>query len=348
MSGLADTLIVALVAGLASLGLCRAIMFLGVVDAPDGQRKLQAAPVPTSGGLGVATAALIAILIVAGFVDWRMSADVAGVLGGALAAGLIGLWDDRVDLPPMLKLVAILAIALGVALMGARPDEIAPWPGIAWRWPAPILVAGAVLWLLVTINAVNFMDGANGLAMGMALVSALGVAACGAIAGAWDIALAAGALAGGLAGFLVWNWPGRLYAGDTGALFVGAVLGGLSLSLVARRPDWLFVPPLLLLPFLSDVLLTLAWRARHGKSLFAAHRDHAYQIAIKAGLKHWQVSGIHLVWAVNAMLVGVVSAIAGGRVPLLAFLAVLGASMWVHLRVRRSGERAGLVSKEAA
>ena len=69
-----------------------------------------------------------------------------------------------------------------------------------------------------------------------------------------------------------------------GALFVGAALAGLGLELVRQRPDLLLVPPILLLPFLSDVLLTIAWRARHGKKLFVAHRDHSYQIALKAGL----------------------------------------------------------------
>jgi UDP-N-acetylmuramyl pentapeptide phosphotransferase/UDP-N-acetylglucosamine-1-phosphate transferase len=123
------------------------------------------------------------------------------------------------------------------------------------------------------------MDGANGLAMGMALIAALGLSVCAAFIGAWTLALLAMAVAGGLAGFLVWNISGKLFVGDAGAYFAGAILGGLSLEFVRLRPDLLFVPPMLLLPFLSDVLMTLAWRSMHGKKLFAAHRDHTYQIA---------------------------------------------------------------------
>lgn len=335
-------------AGILSLILCRAVMALGVVDAPDGARKTQKIAVPTSGGLGFAIATLATTLVVSGFVDWRMSEPVAATALGAFAACALGLADDRMDLPARLKLVAMLAIALAMVAAGVRADALTPWPLVAIPLPLVMAAAGSILWLVVVVNAVNFMDGANGLSMGMALVSALGVTACGAVDGAWDVALLAGALSGALAGFLVWNWPGKLFAGDAGALFTGAALGGLCLVLVSRRPDWLFIPPMLLMPFLVDVLLTLAWRAKHGKKLFAAHRDHVYQIAIKAGLKHWQVSAIHIVWSMNAMLIGVIAAIAGGRVPLVAFIAVLGASVWVQLRVRKSGVKAGLVGREVA
>jgi UDP-N-acetylmuramyl pentapeptide phosphotransferase/UDP-N-acetylglucosamine-1-phosphate transferase len=193
------------------------------------------------------------------------------------------------------------------------------------------------------INAVNFMDGANGLSMGMAAIAAGGLSVCCAFTGAWDLALIGAALAGGLAGFLVWNAPGRLFAGDAGALFTGAVLAAISLALVRLRPDWLFVPPTLMLPWLTDVLLTVVWRAWRRKPLFSAHRDHVYQIAMKAGLKHWQVSLIHAASAFNAAIFAVVGAVGGGYAPLVVFLVLLAISVWVHIRVRRSGEKAGLV-----
>jgi len=118
---------------------------------------------------------------------------------------------------------------------------------------------------------------------------------------------------------------------------------GTGLELVRLRPDLLFVPAILLLPFLSDVLLTLAWRTRLGKKLFAAHLDHTYQIALKAGLKHSQVSGVHAVWAMNAAVVAVGATIVGGYAPVIAFVALLAISSWVHWRVRRAGVANGLV-----
>lgn len=105
---------------------------------------------------------------------------------------------------------------------------------------------------------------------------------------------------------------------------------------------------MLLLPFLSDVLMTLAWRSMHGKKLFVAHRDHTYQIAMKAGLRHWQVALVHAFWALNAAVVGVASTILGGHMPAIAFGALLLVSIWIHWRVRRSGVAAGLVGADIA
>jgi UDP-N-acetylmuramyl pentapeptide phosphotransferase/UDP-N-acetylglucosamine-1-phosphate transferase len=323
--------------------LCRLVMMLPVVDAPTEARKVQKTPVPTLGGLGVAVGASIAVLAILSLTSWNLTDAILVTFAGGVAALALGLADDTMRVPATARLILMLAIALAMTAMGVRADAFEPWPGIAIGLPVALAVIGSVLWLIVIINAVNFMDGANGVSMGMAAIAAAGLAASASFIGAWHIALLAAALSGALAGFLVWNLPGKLFVGDTGALFTGAVLGGLCLELVRLRPDLLFVPPILLMPFLSDVLLTLIWRTKHRKKLTEAHRDHVYQIAIKAGLNHWQVAGIHAVWAFNAAAVGVIAAIVGGQVPLLAFLVLLGLSTWVHIWVRRIGVRAGFV-----
>jgi UDP-N-acetylmuramyl pentapeptide phosphotransferase/UDP-N-acetylglucosamine-1-phosphate transferase len=327
--------------------LCGLVIRLGVKDAPTEARKTQKQPVPTSGGLGVALASLAAVLIATEVWPAELSPGGVWAVGaGAAAALLVGFVDDARPLPALPKLLLMLAITGGMVLAGARADVLAPWDGVRIDLPLALAAAGSIAWLLVVINAVNFMDGANGLSMGMGLIAAVALGGCGVLCGRGDIALAAFALAGGLAGFLAWNLGGRLFAGDAGALSVGAGLGGLSLALVHERPDWLFVPPLVLLPYLADVLLTLAWRWRRGRKLFEAHRDHVYQIALKAGLSHLQVSGIHAVWGVNAAVMGVASATVGGNVPILAFIALLVASGWAHIRIRKSGVRAGLVGAD--
>src|SRR5579871_3506552 len=172
-------------------------------------------------------------------------------------------------------------MCLALVAFGVRVDVLEFWPGVELTLPTLMGAAGSIFWLLVVINAVNFMDGANGLSMGMASIASLGLMVCCALAGEGTLAIASAGLAGALAGFLLWNVPGKLFAGDAGALFVGAMLGAISLALAASRPDWLFVPPILLMPWLTDVILTVVWRARHKKPLFSAHRDHAYQIAMK-------------------------------------------------------------------
>ena len=336
------------IAAIAAVIICRAVMAMKIMDAPTEARKTQKQPTPSAGGLGAAIAAAIAVFAGSQVSGWSLDATVLLTSAGGLACLALGLADDVFHVPALPKLLILVAITLAMTIAGIRADVLEPWPGVALTLPVALGVAGSTAWLVVLINAVNFMDGANGLSMGMAAIAAAGLAALAALVGAWDIALLAAALAGALGGFLVWNVSGKLFAGDAGALFAGALIGGLCLDLVRLRPDLLFVPPILAMPFLSDVLLTLAWRARHGKKLFEAHRDHAYQIAIKAGLKHWQVAAIHAVWAVNAAAIAVIAGVVGGQVPLLAFVVLLLVSAWLHIWVRRVGVKAGLVGAEIA
>ena len=330
------------VAALLAVAACRIVIMLGLLDQPTEARKsdVHKIAVPTSGGLGFGLAAIFAIQWLTG---WHADRAVEAIEAGSVAGLLVGFYDDRFHLPALSKMALLLAICIGLVVFDIRVDVLQLRPGVALLLTAIGGGLGSVLWLFVLINAVNFMDGANGLSMGMAAIAAAGLAVCCAIAGASDLALIAAAVSGGLAGFLMWNLQGALFAGDAGALFAGTALGAISLALVRLRPDWLFVPPTLMLPWLTDVLLTLAWRAWRRKALLSAHRDHVYQIAMKAGLKHWQVSLIHAVWALNATIFAIIGAVGGGYAPLAVFLVLLAISVWVHVKVRRSGERAGLV-----
>ncbi len=334
-----------LLAAVPAIAACRVVMALRVLDAPTEARKTQTAPVPTAGGAGFGLAAIFAVQWLS---DWRPDYDVLAIETGGIAALMIGFYDDRFHLSAIVKLVLLMAVCIGLTVFGIRADVIEPWPGASLDLGMLSGAVGSLLWLFVLANAVNFMDGANGLSMGMAAIAAVGLCICSAVAGEFGLALVSAALSGALAGFLVWNIPGRLFAGDAGALFVGATLGAISLALVNVRPDWVFIPAIVMLPWLTDVLLTLIWRTRRRKPLFSAHRDHTYQIALKAGMKHWQVSLIHAVWALNAATVAVVAAMVGGYMPVIAFLVLLAISIWIHERVRREGERAGLVGADIA
>lgn len=335
----------AVAAGLAIV-LCRAVIALRIMDAPTEARKTQRTPVPSAGGLGVALSLFVCLTVVSVFAASPLDPAGIAVSAGAVACLALGFADDVLRIDARWRLVLMALIAVGMTLTGVRADVFEPWPGAALPLPLILAVAGSALWLVVLINAVNFMDGANGLAMGIAAVAAVGLAAASWLVDIGSVAVMAAALAGALAGFLVWNVQGRLFVGDTGALFAGAVLGGLSLEFVRQRPDLLFVPPILLMPYLSDVLLTLVWRARNGKKLFQAHRDHVYQIALKAGLRHWQVAAVHAFLALNSAVIAVIAAVVGGPVPPLAFLVLLALSLWLHIWVRRLGVKAGLVGAD--
>ncbi|MFN3312093.1 MAG: glycosyltransferase family 4 protein [Hyphomonas sp.] len=304
---------------LVSFGVCSLMIRLGPQDAPDGARKMQAAPVPSAGGVGIlaglAAAMLVGLTLLpqvpgAGLGAIAMT-GLTGPLVFVLIAGALGYADDCHNLAAKPKLAVLAVGAVLAAILGPQISRI--WlPGAAGSgfevWPV-LAVAGVALWLFVMANAVNFMDGANGIALGSAAIMLMALALL-ALPGALNspreggvvVVLILAAAVAAVAGFLAWNLAGKLYAGDTGSLAIGAVLAGAGAVVAQTYSVW--VPAALALPFLIDVLLTLAWRAKRGRPLMQAHRDHAYQLLLRAGWRHGQVAGVW--WAMTALCAGAV------------------------------------------
>ncbi len=309
-----------------SFVICGLMIRLGPKDAPDGGRKTQARAVPSAGGTGIlaglASAGAAAVLLLPDIAARLAEAGLVGPLVFTLIAGLLGLADDLFSLPAGRKL-GILAAGALLAGLGGPVIETVWLPG--WgAVPLPLIVsmAGIALWLFVMANAVNFMDGANGIAMGSTIIMLLAlallvlpVALYAPRSGAVVLVFLLVAAAAALGGFLVWNLPGRLYAGDTGALAAGALLAGAGASVAQAYSIW--VPATLALPFLIDVFMTLIWRARRGEALMQAHRDHAYQLFLRAGWSHLRVAALW--WAMTAVCA--LAVLAG---PLSGFLGVFG------------------------
>lgn len=281
-----------------ALGLCWLVIRLGVKDAPDGARKDQPRPVATLGGLAIAGAHLLVALLLMELqppprLTWGNGRWAPGSIASywpfipAMGVLLIGMLDDLRPVPASVRLIGLAAICLATCAVAVRLGyfDLPDLPG----WMLAGLVAGGALYMFVLLNATNFMDGSNGLAMGCAAIM-LAVLA-------WLVALPVWILVAAIAGFLVFNIAGVLYAGDGGALYAGFCIAALGL-LGTSRAYSIWIPPLIALPFLTDVFMTLIWRARRGQNLMQAHRDHAYQLFLRAGWGHLQVAALW--WAMTA------------------------------------------------
>ena len=248
-------------------------------------------PTPTSGGVAVAAGVAAGALLLAAFGRREVGGDAALVLAAAGLMAALGLADDRYALDARLKL--LVGTLVGTMLVAALPaPRVLPLaPGLSLPLPWAVGAGGAVLWLVTATNAVNFMDGADGLVPGgLPLLFATLGAACWA-AGAGPLAVVCGLASAAYLGFLPWNLAGRLFQGDAGALFGGFLFAGLHLAAVGRGAAPLLFGPLLLLPWLTDVLLTLLRRARARRSLLEAHREHLYQRWLQAtGRPHLALS----------------------------------------------------------
>ncbi len=341
-----------------SVLLCRLLISVSVRDAPDGERKLQPAPVPTAGGLAMLAAIAIPLLALGLATGATPLTILTGLLAHqphgswvlfVLGLGLLGVLDDGFGLPAWVKLVLLAGACLAMATQMPAVDLALP-PGLgsgeaeATGLQVPML-AGLALWLFVCINATNFMDGADGLAMGCLaiMLAGLGVGLASVYwpmldfidTRTWALLLSPVIAIMAIAGFLVWNLRGRLYAGDTGALALGGLLAVISGYAAAHLGIWF--PLVLALPFLVDVGMTLAHRAVRRQPLLRAHRDHAYQLLIRRGaapvrvaLLWWGLTFVCLLGALSILWLEPVHP--GYGAMLFAALALLGATAWMIQR----------------
>ena len=261
-----------------------------LVAAP-GDRSLHVTPTPVGGGLGLIAATLGFWLVGV----WPPSHATALIAVAVAALAVLSFLDDRLSLPALLRFL-LQAAVIGWIVWALPPEmRLAPSvPLVAER----VLLAVAWLWL---VNLTNFMDGIDGLAAIEGITVAIGYLAVRHLSPATSLAatsgvaivdqptLLAAVLVAACAGFLAWNWPpARIFMGDVGSIPLGFLFGLLMLDL-ARRGAW---PAALILPlyFLLDATLTLLDRLRRGQRPWRAHRDHAYQRAVLAGLSHARVT----------------------------------------------------------
>jgi UDP-GlcNAc:undecaprenyl-phosphate GlcNAc-1-phosphate transferase len=253
---------------------------IGVVDGPDGGRKHQDHPIPRMGGLAVA-AAFTVVLLVATWAtgDVQSVALLAGVLLPALAVAALGFLDDLLALGPWLRLVGVGLLALVVWWTGTRVAVT----NIEW-----LDLVITVVWIVGITNALNLLDNSDGLAASTVTVTSLGTAAIALMYGQYLVGALALALAGAAIGFLWHNWhPATVYLGDAGAYFLGFLLAVVALRLrpVSIDLQWsALIPILLLLLPIADTTFVVIRRLREGRHPFTPGRDHLSHVLMDRGL----------------------------------------------------------------
>lgn len=286
-----------LIALAVSAGTARVLAWCGPVDRPR-RRGLHSAPTPTAGGLALMLGVGVAALLATPFASGGQA--IGGALAIAVAHGLLGAVDDVFDMGAGLKLAVQVALALAFAALIARPDVMVVNERLAIGLPVWAALVGTVLWLVVATNAVNFMDGANGLVAGSLAIAATGLGLTVLNGGSGLVAMGFLALAGACLGFLPTNFPkAKLFQGDAGALFAGSLIAMLAVIGAVDGAFPLWSGPIALMPILADVLLTLIVRASRRERLLQAHRDHLYQrwLAARGGshprlaARFWAITG---------------------------------------------------------
>ncbi len=284
----------------------------GWVDHPGG-RKMHDRPVAILGGLAVYGAMLGGLLLLAPFLApvREGAAELALLMTGGGAMLALGLLDDLRDLAPVRKLAAQTAVAVATWAVGFRASGELPLAAEALAWSAPVLsFVITVGWIVVVTNAVNLIDGMDGLASGISVIAMLTIFLLAFDAGATVPVIGTLILAGALAAFLRFNLPpARIFLGDAGSMLIGYLTAVLALASYQKAPTGvaLIVPLLVIgLPMLDTALAILRrgigylrrrddegfHPIRVARAVFSADRGHIHHLLQRTGLGVPQVLAV--------------------------------------------------------
>lgn len=255
---------------LISVGVCylmqRTALHKFFLDIPV-DRSLHVAPVPRIGGLGIVMGVLSAALVgrFSGIGPW---------VGLACALAAVSLLDDWRGLTPLTRLMSQFAAATLFVLWMLHFDR-------------PLVAIAAVVATVWITNLYNFMDGADGLAGGMAFFGFGTYSICACWNGDDSVALFSLAVAMASLGFLFFNFPpAKMFMGDVGSIPLGFLASATGLYGHQRGLWPIWFPIIVFLPFVSDATVTLARRALKGEPIWLAHRAHYYQRQVLMGWTH--------------------------------------------------------------
>jgi UDP-GlcNAc:undecaprenyl-phosphate GlcNAc-1-phosphate transferase len=261
----------------------------GVIDVPD-ERKMHAYPIPRVGGVAIFAAVVLTlslVVLIPSDTARRLqgSLPMMGLILGAVICFLTGLVDDLRGLPARTKLL-LQIIAASVAYAGGLQIQLITMD-VHTLYPGLFNYAATVLWFLVFLNAVNLVDGLDGLASGITFFAALVMVVLSVLGGRYLSALLFATLAGSILGFLPYNFnPASIFLGDSGSYLLGFAMAGLAIfgGSKSQVGTAMLIPAIALGVPLFDTLLSTVRRFVVGKNIFGPDKEHIHHRLIALGL----------------------------------------------------------------
>ncbi|ABF37187.1 TPA: undecaprenyl/decaprenyl-phosphate alpha-N-acetylglucosaminyl 1-phosphate transferase [Streptococcus pyogenes] len=327
-----DYVLVLIGALLMSLFLTPLVRFLafrvGAVDNPNA-RRVNKVPMPTSGGLAIFMSFLVASLGLipiaskgAMFFGQTYFSYILPVVIGATVITLTGFLDDLYELSPKLKMFGIL---IGAVIVWAFTDF--KFDSFKIPFGGPLLVFGpfltlflTVLWIVSITNAINLIDGLDGLVSGVSIISLVTMAIVSYFflpQKDFFLTLTILVLIAAIAGFFPYNYhPAMIYLGDTGALFIGFMIGVLSLQGLKNSTAVAVVTPVIILGVpIMDTIVAIIRRSLSGQKFYEPDKMHLHHRLLSMGFTHrgavLVVYGITMLFSLISLLLNVSSRIGG-------------------------------------
>lgn len=325
-------LLTLLVAGVVSLLLTPVVknfsFKVGAVDVPKDDRRMHDHPIPRLGGLAIFLGFLVAVLL---FIP--LDRAMQGMLLGAVIIVILGIFDDIHALPAKLKFLVQLVAALLATCFGNRievlsnPNVFSDNPVWELGW---LSIPITVIWIVAITNAVNLIDGLDGLACGVSTISSLTMLVIALLVSELNVAVVMAALAGACIGFLPYNFnPAKIFMGDTGATFLGFIMATMSVQGMFKMYNIIsFVVPFLILGLpVFDVCFAVLRRISKGQSPMAPDRSHVHHKLIDMGMSQKQAVGTLYVISIILGLSAVVLTTSGALKAILVLIALVLAAL---------------------
>ena len=310
---------------------------VGAIDVPKDDRRVHDHPIPRMGGLAIFLGFVLSLLI---FVPMDMK--VMGLLTGALIIAVVGGVDDIIPLSPGVKLLAQFIAALVCVRCGVVFDAISNPNIFAEQTYVEIgflSVPLTIIWIIGCTNAVNLIDGLDGLAVGVSAISSLTMLVVSLLVSSPVVSIILAALTGACLGFMPYNFnPAKIFMGDVGSQFLGFVLGvSAIMGLFKFQAIITFIVPLLALAVpLADTAFAFIRRILRGQSPFHADKGHFHHRLMATGLS--QKQAVAVLYGVSAIM-GLFAVLISGHNNLIKIVCVVGIllvliGIWIIMAIR--------------
>ena len=270
-------------------------------DHPD-ERKTHTGLIPMLGGVGIfisyVLSSVISFLFVLFVVREKISGDyylkLIFLFTGSLSIHILGLVDDFHNIPARIKLVLQILISV-LIVAGGMVIKTVSIPFIGNISLGFLSYPVTILWIVGFVNAMNFSDGIDGYAGGIAGIAALSLGVIWIIQGHMVSALLAFSIFGAVSGFLYYNFPpARIFMGDSGSLLLGFIIAVLPLIEISKSEQFgiLLVPVILLMVPVLDIASSIIRRIRAGRHPFSPDKGHIHFRLIDMGLSQRKILAI--------------------------------------------------------
>ena len=267
---------------------------VGAVDVPKDERRMHSVPIPRLGGLAIAIAFLLTVVLFA-----QVGEQMQGIILGAVVILVLGVLDDCLTLRAWFKFLVQIFAAYLVTSHGCtiryftNPIVTSSVQYLdLGRWSVPI----TIVWIVAITNAVNFIDGLDGLAVGVSAISAATLLVIALLVAENNIAIVVAALLGACLGFLPYNFnPAKIFMGDTGSTFLGFILATLSIQGMFKLYAFLILG----IP-IFDICFAIIRRLAKHQNPMKADRGHIHHRLIDMGFS--QKQAVAITYMLTAML----------------------------------------------